>query len=294
MGEKTIRRVVPRSNISRIADAVASVLGTEAVHRGDTSDQGEPRVFIPSGVPGLDAVLDRKGRGWPGGRIVEVYGASATCKTGIAYALIAQVQKAGGDAVLYPCEGNWDAWLAEQYGVDPNRLVLADDETVEGVGESLQKLLETVGRSALLAVVVDSVAGLSTRAELADEEYNRDRAAQVRAMLLSKLLRKLGARIPRTNVILFLINQTREGTEQNEKPKPTGGRAIGFYCSIRLRLELIEKVWRQIAGKKRVAGFKLRATSEKNRLARPFESAVVMLDFDRGLRKLDVKKAKKL
>jgi recombination protein RecA len=264
------------------------VLGSDAVHQAHDSDQGEPRVFIPSGVPDLDRVLDRKGRGWPGGRIVEVFGGEATCKTGIAYALTASAQKRGGIGVLYPSEGNWDEWLAERYGIDLSRLLLGDDPTVEGIFTSFNRLMQ-INKRALLVGVIDSIAGMTTREELAalegGEEIKRDRAAQVRALLLSAALRKMGAAIPKTNAILFCVNQTRDNPDASygEKSKPSGGKALRFYASVRLKIETLGKWKRTRGGKKFVAGFKLKITAIKNRLANPYQEAEIWLDFEKGL-----------
>lgn len=295
--KKIIRRVVQKSKLDQLADIMAKELGSERVHRGSTSDQGEPRMFVPSGVPALDLVLDRKARGWPAGRIVEIYGGEATCKTGIAYALIAEVQKLGGDAALFLAEGNYDEWLAEQYGVNLNDLLLGDDNTVEGVFGATSNML-SIARKQLMINVVDSVAGLMTREELASieagEPFKRDRSAQVRALLISQAMRRLGARVPRTNMILFLVNQTRDNPDAmyDKKPKPPGGKAIKFYASIRLRLEIIQRYKRQRAGKTFVAGFKLKVTAEKNRLARPYQEGIFLLDFQKGLLPVPKKKAK--
>jgi recombination protein RecA len=283
--KKIIRRVEPESRIDAIADAVKGVLGSEAVHLASESDLGEPRMFVPSGVPELDYVLDRDGRGWPVGRIVEIYGGEATAKTGIGYALIAQVQKMGGDATLHPSEGNVDSWLLDRYGVDGSRLIIGDDETVQGTFKSFYAAMKAAGRTGLLVSMVDSIAGLVTKEELEDEEFDRDRAAQIRAMLISKAMRKLGATVPRTNSILFCVNQVRDATDSMmaTKPKPPGGRALKFYASIRLRLEQLGKVKRTCKGKQYIAGFKLRVTAEKNRLANPYQQAEIVIDFERGL-----------
>lgn len=296
--KKIIRRVVQKSNLDQLADIVAKELGSDRVHRGSSSDQGEPRMWVPSGVPALDLVLDRKGRGWPSGRIVEIYGGEATCKTGLLYALIAEVQKLGGDAVLFLGEGNYDEWLAEQYGVDLDKLLLGDDNTVEGIFTATSKML-TVARKQLVIAGVDSVAGLMTRDELkAIEEgkpFGRDRSAQVRALLLSQAMRRIGNRIPRSNMILFLVNQVRSNPDAmyDKKPKPPGGLAIKFYASIRLRLEIIKRYKRTQRGKDFVAGFVLRITAEKNRLAKPFQQATFLLDFSRGLLPLPKRKKAK-
>lgn len=215
-----------------------------------------------------------------------------TCKTGLGYSLIAQAQKAGGSGVLYPCEGNYDAWLAEKYGIDLSKLVLGDDETVEGIFSSWTKVMKAAGRSTVIIGMIDSIAGMTTKAELEEEELKRGRSAQIRAMMISSALRKMGAEIPRTKTLLFCVNQVRENPDvlYGEKKKPPGGMALKFYASVRLKLELLGKVTRTSAGKPYVAGFKIKITAVKNRLAKPYQSALIMLDFENGL--LPLKKSK--
>jgi recombination protein RecA len=278
-----------KTSIDNIVCALTNVLGSDQVHLAYNSDLGTPRYFIPSGVPDLDRVLDREGRGWPSGRIYEIYGAAATAKTGIGYSLIAQAQKMGGVCILYPAEGNWDEWLAERYGIDLSRLILGDDETVEGIFGSWQRAMQKAGKDGLLVGMIDSIAGVTTRAELAEEEITPTRSAQLRAQLISKSLRKLGATMPRTSAILFCINQVRDATDVmfGEKSKPTGGRALPFYASIRLKLENIGKITRALKGKKYVAGFKLEITAMKNRLSMPYQKANIKLDYELGLLSMD-------
>jgi recombination protein RecA len=216
--KKIIREVQPTSQIAQLAEAVSEVLGSHAVHRASDSDRGIPRLFIPSGIPDLDLVLDREGRGWPVGRIVEVFGAEATIKTGVGLALIGKCQQMGGDGILWPCEGEYDEWLALKYGIDLDRLILGDDATVEGVFGSFSKAMTKIGRKGLLVGMIDSIAGMNTKAELEDfeatGEIKRDRSAQLRAMMLSSSLRKTAAAIPRTNTILFCVNQIRSVEKQ--------------------------------------------------------------------------------
>jgi recombination protein RecA len=296
--KRIIAEVQPTSKAAELAEAMAEVLGSAAVHRADNSDRGVPRMFIPSGVPELDLVLDREGRGWPVGRIVEVFGAEATCKTALGFALVAQAQKMGGDGILWPCEGEYDEWLAKQYGIDLSRLILGDDETVEGVFGSFTKAMRKVSRTGLLVGMIDSIAGMNTRAELEDlaetGEIKRDRSAQIRALMLSSAIRKTAATIPRTNTILFCVNQVRTQTDVQfgDKNKPPGGFALRFHSSIRLKLEMLGKYKRTRQGKPYVAGIKLKVTAVKNRLARPYQEALVLLDYDKGLLPMPKKKKK--
>jgi recombination protein RecA len=294
-GKKIIREVAPKSRIDAYAKAVASVLGSDAVHRGSDSDLGVPRTFIPSGVPELDKVLDREGRGWPGGRIVEIFGAEATAKTAVGYALIAQAQKLGGSAIIYPSEGNYDEWLAQRYNIDESNLILGDDNTVEGIFSSWRKAIKVAGKDGLLIGMIDSIAGISTQAELDEPVLKRDRHAQIRAQMISSSLRRMGAEIPRTSSILFCVNQVRENPDvlYGEKRKPPGGMALKFYASIRLKLESLGKITREQKGKKYTAGFKLRITAVKNRLAKPYQQADFILDYEKGLLPLSKKKRKR-
>jgi recombination protein RecA len=297
MKRRIMRKAITESRIDEIADAMAQVLGKDVAHRASYSVLGKPRFWIPSGVPSLDRVLDREGRGWPGGRIIEIYGGPATCKTGVGYALVAQVQKKGGDAILYPVEGEFDEWLADRYGVNLKRLLIVEEPeqlVCEAIFESWRKAIRLLGRRGMLLGMIDSVASMSTRAEFEDEKFDRDRAAQIRAMQISKAMRKIAPLVASSNAILFCVNQTRESTDSTpSKPKPPGGQALKFHASVRLRLEVIKKLHRTRKGRKYVAGFFLKITAEKNRLAQPFQEAHVLLDFERGLLPLPKKRKRK-
>lgn len=288
--QKIVMQVQPTSQIADLAEAVSEVLGEHATHRASDTDRGTPRLFIPSGIPVLDPLLDREsGRGWPVGRIVEVFGDEATAKTALGYSLIAQCQKMGGDGILWPCEGEYDEWLALKIGVDLDRLILGDSETVEGVFGSFSKAMRKTGRRGLLVGMIDSIASMNTEAELKEfeetGEIKRDRSAQIRALMLSSAIRKVAATIPRTNVTLFCINQIRSNPDVlfgSSKQSP-GGRALKFHASVRLQLEPVGKHVRQRKGKKYVAGMKIKATLIKNRLATPYQEVPLLLDYSKGL-----------
>jgi len=237
------------------------------------------------------------------GRLVEVYGGPATVKTGLGYALLAAVQKAGGIGILYPAEGNVDLWLARRYGVDVDQLVVVEPELVgKAMGLTVEQFTDATATALReepdlpTAHVLDSIAGLTTRDELAavsaGDPMRRDRSAQVRALLLSATMRRLGAWVPKTNSIIFCINQTRDDPDATygEKTKPVGGKAIKFQATIRLRLTIIGKRKVERKGKKVVTGVTILATAEKNRLAAPFQEGRFRLDFDRGLLPVDMKK----
>jgi len=290
---RIVRKVSTYTDIDAVAASVVAALGKDSVYRARETHLGEPTAWVKSGVPDLDEILDRKCRGWPFGRIVEMFGGEQSCKTGIGYALLAEVQKLGGVAILFPSEGNYDQWLAERYGIDLDRLVIGDDETVEGIFSASTIAINRLPSNGMLAIMIDSIAGTSTKAELDEEELKQDRQAQLRAQFISKAMRKLNAKIARKKVLLFCVNQIREATDilYGEKTKPVGGKALKFHASVRIKITVLGKIKRTRKGKVYIGGFKLRLESVKNRLARPYQQAEIIVDFDRGL--LPVKHKKK-
>src|SRR5262245_29505432 len=71
---------------------------------------------IPTGSLGLDMALGVGGV--PRGRIVEIYGPESSGKTTLALTIIANAQRAGGNAVFIDAEHALDAAYAQKLGVD--------------------------------------------------------------------------------------------------------------------------------------------------------------------------------
>jgi recombination protein RecA len=275
------------NRLSQLAEIASKVVGSDAVYDAESAEHGTPKGFTPTGIKELDDILDEESRGWPLGRFVEIYGLEGTGKSSFAYNFIAQCQKIGGLGVLIPAEGEYSEWLAKQYGVDQRKLLIVETNIVEEMFETIHQMLEGNGRDNPLVIVVDSIAGLCTRKEFQEKSYSHDMQAQIRAQLLSKGLRKLGTKIPLTTTTVFFINQVNEGEVLFNgikcKPKPVGGKRVGFYSSIRLRLENEGKFTRTKNKNKYTAGFYVKATTDKNRLCKPFQTVHLVVDFEKGL-----------
>lgn len=293
---RIIRPTYPRatSTIKGVAAALRKVLGSDKVHTGANSDRGPVRMWFPSVCDEINQLIS-DGRGYPGGRIIECYGPEATVKTGFGYDVIAAVQNVGGTGVLLPTEGNIDYWLADRWGVNTNEWITPEVTTLEEVDATILATLRRVGKKHPIAFVWDSVAGTTTQAELEEENLSQTRAAQIRALLMSKMFRRFGAMFPEYNAILFCINQVRDNPDAmfGDKQKPTGGKALPFYAALRLRLKMTGQVSRQRDGKKKTTGFKIEVYTKKNRLAPPFQKTEVICDFDRGIISLEKPKQRR-
>ncbi|GFZ12645.1 recA DNA recombination family protein [Actinidia rufa] len=76
---------------------------------------------FPSGCLTLDFAL---GGGLPKGRIVEIYGPESGGKTTLGLHAIAEVQKAGGNAMLVDAEHAFDPAYSKALGVDVENLII--------------------------------------------------------------------------------------------------------------------------------------------------------------------------
>jgi recombination protein RecA len=127
-------------------------------------------------------------------------------------------------------------------------------------------------------LVLDSVAALVPKAELAAEVG--ERLPGVQATLLSQALRQLCGPIARANTAVIVTNQLRQRAGAPGSPTYTaGGRALGYYASVRLDLRRLQVVKED----GRVVGSRLRVLVAKNKLAPAGETAELEVRDDGGL-----------
>ena len=205
--------------------------------------------------------------GLPKGRIVEIYGPESSGKTTLALHVVAQAQKAGGEAAFVDAEHALDPVYASHLGVDVDSLLVSQPDN----GEQALEITEALARSgALDVVVVDSVAALVPKAEI--EGDMGDSHVGLHARLMSQALRKLTGAIAKSNTIVIFINQLREkvGVMYGSPEVTTGGRALKFYSTMRMDVRRVE----QIKGPgNEFIGSRTRVKIVKNKVAPPFKEA---------------------
>jgi recombination protein RecA len=244
--------------------------------------------FISTGATMLDvAISNRPNGGIAVGRITELTGLEGSGKSLIGAQMIANTQKRGGVGVLIDTETAVNAEFFKAVGIDMNKLVYVQLQTVEEIFDAITTIIEEVRkdpkkRDKLVTIVVDSVAAASTKKEM-EADFGKDGYATDKAIIISKAMRKITGLLGRERIALVFTNQLRQKMNAMAFSDPwttSGGKAIAFHASTRLRLSLLGKISNSSGD---VIGVKVKANVVKNRLGPPHRTAEFEIYFNRGI-----------
>ena len=253
---------------------------------GSNATPTDIKEFVSTGSSVLDlAISNRPNGGVAVGRITEINGLESSGKSLIGTHILAETQKKGGIAVYIDTETSVSREWLETIGVDVSKLLYLHVETVEDIFECIESIIVKIresDRDRLVSILVDSLAGASTKVEM-EADFEKDGWATSKAIIVSKAMRKITQMIGRERIALVFTNQLRQklGVMFGDPWTTSGGKALPFHASTRIRLKNMGQI--KVGAKNDVIGMKCRAQIIKNRLGPPLRHADFNLYFDSGI-----------
>ena len=241
--------------------------------------------WISTGSSILDlAISNRPHGGLPVGKMVEFNGLEGTGKSLVSAHVVADTQKKGGIAVVIDTENAAAPEFWKSLGVDLSKLLYVQCETVEDIFEKMEQMIGIVRKSnkdRILTIIVDSVAAASTKAEL-ESDHGKDGFATGKSIIISKAMRKITNMIGKQKVLTVFTNQLRQNLNAmafGDKYVVSGGKALAYHCSVRVRLNNTGKLKKG----EDVIGNECKAVVIKNRMGPPQRQASFDIYFDSGI-----------
>jgi recombination protein RecA len=260
--------------------------GKVAYFLDEKEDPSTVTDWISTGSTTLDlAISNRPYGGLPVGRITTLTGLEGTGKSLVCAHIVAETQKKGGQAVYIDTEAAAAPEFWTALGVNLKNMLYLPQDTIEGAFQQVEDIIGVVRKSSsdrLVTIIIDSIAGASTRLEL-EAGYERKGYATGKSIIVSEAMRKLTILLAKRRVLLVLTNQLRQNLAAmafGDKWVEPCGKATSFHSSVKVRFETIEKLKNS---DKEIIGTHCRATVKKNRLGPPFRQAEFEVYFDSGI-----------
>jgi recombination protein RecA len=256
---------------------------------GDDDAPTIVKEWVSTGSTILDlAISNRKNGGFPVGRVCEITGLEQSGKSLLAAHTLLNTQKKGGLAVYIDTENALSTEFLSAIGLNLKEMLYVPLETVEDIFETVETIIEKVrssDKNRLVTIVVDSIAGASTKTEMA-ADFDKDGYATAKALIISKAMRKITNLIGRERICLIFTNQLRQKLNAPAFSDPwttPGGKGIPFHASVRIRLSSIGAIKAKVNGQDTIVGSRVKAKLVKNRCGPPLREAEYEVYFDSGI-----------
>ena len=225
--------------------------------------------------------------GMPNNKILALGGEEATGKTFFALGLVkhffdTHAQSAGA---WYMSEPAVTKQMLSDRGIDPNRVMLDEPETVEQwkfkVLDAANYYLAQEEKPPFI-MVLDSLGNLSTNKELKDSNEGKDILDMTRAKTIRATFRTISLKLARANIPLIVTNHTYAQMDQYKPRMMSGGGGLKYAGDM---IAHLTKSKDKDDTTKEVYGDIIHVEMQKNRFARPFTKVDVYLNYEKGLDK---------
>jgi len=210
----------------------------QSAHKDSVIQMGsdmEIKERIPTGSAAIDELL---GGGIPCGIYSVAWGSKGCGKTSLAYSIIAEAQKLGKNCLFLDLEHTYDAERAATFGVDSEKLVVAEFSKAE---DSMDAIIKLCKEKAVGLIVLDSIQSMSPSGE---QETKQGAELSVEHDTQALLARKLGQffrmsahYVSTSKCAVLLIGQSRMSIGGYIAIEMlSGGNALMHWSSLILKL----------------------------------------------------------
>ena len=251
---------------------------------------GNMETMVSTGSTLLDLSISGgriRGGGIPGGILVEVFGPNSAGKTVLLCEIAGGVQRLGGDVLFRDPEARLNSEFAKIFDFEVKDVDYDTPDTVPEVFAPVRKW-KPKKQAPIHGIFADSLAALSTDLEMDNDDG--DKMGMRRAKEFSQECRKTCRIITKNNYLMVCSNQIRGNPDAGQwgpKTKSTGGEAIGFYASLRLKLSSPKKIERELSinGKKlkKPLGTVVEVEVFKSTVWKPYRKEEIYIISDYGI-----------
>ena len=279
-------------NVADLAASVVKKISAESRHKNSIqlgSENLDSKVtgWISTGNSMIDYMIGQPGI--PSARLTTIVGMEGAGKSTLALSILRETQKQGGIGVLADTENRLWVDRASGLGVDMDSLITLTPETLEDIMAVIESMSDTIREADTdipVTIVIDSIAGAPTKADLSMKFGDSLPAAHAR--LLSFGLRRIHRKISHQRIALIFVNQLRHKIEFNSwggKPQMVqlGEKSVNYWTSLKIMLEQASLIYP--GGRKEAdpTGANIRVGILDSRISpRKRWQRVIALDFLKG------------
>ena len=248
--------------------------------------------FINAGSYALNRIISGKSKeGYPIGSIVEISGEAGTGKTAFISQAFISAQEKGYYCVMIDNEHAYSKEFATTLGVDISKVIYAQPDSMEDCFAFAEKAIRVIreqDKDTPIVIGFDSIGTAPCSKEL-KEDYavNQEMIGAIRAKAAGKCLRKFNSLLRNEKAMMIIVNQLRSkvGVVYGD-PTTTagGGKALPFYASIRLRINVPPSGVVRDALKNPI-GVQGEVKCIKSRSTAPFQKCAFEFNYTTGISK---------
>lgn len=207
------------------------------VHGEELSNLSEDK--IPTGSPRMDVFI---GGGFKPG-VSLFYGDYESGKTAQALVWGKNWQDKYGEkglVIFFDAEGRLTDYKLTQSGIDKSRFGLYRGNVGESIFDTIEKTIKNNPKGYRYFFILDSINAVSRKGELQEKDLNDNAKIAGVAALSSLAFTRLSGPLRYFGHHLYICSQIRSQNISGgkpEAPKPSGGKATGFYADIAAQMK---------------------------------------------------------